>query len=139
MIPIDVREAMDRLRALAVHCGLSPQPPAALEPWCRAQTVADLNAVLDALQEARAPSKARNKIPPDPAEVTAYSAEIGYPMDGQAWCDHYAVKGWAIGSSKMKDWQAAVRLWKVNGWGENGIALKPPRAPGRPPTNFGRF
>jgi len=54
--------------------------------------------------------------PPSPEEVTAYAAEIGYPLDGQAWCDSYAQKGWLVGKAKMKDWRAAVRNWKRNGW-----------------------
>ncbi len=54
--------------------------------------------------------------PPTPDEVTQYTAEIGYPMDGAAWCDSYAQKGWMVGKSKMKDWKAAARNWKRNGW-----------------------
>ncbi len=53
-------------------------------------------------------------------EVETYSKEIGYPMNGQAWCDSYAQKGWLVGKSKMKDWKAAVRNWKANGWQPNG-------------------
>jgi hypothetical protein len=55
-------------------------------------------------------------IEPSPEEVTEYSASIGHPMDGQAWCDSYAVKGWKVGKNVMKDWKAAVRTWKNNGW-----------------------
>jgi hypothetical protein len=64
-------------------------------------------------------------IPPSPADVTAYSASIGYPLNGQAWCDAYAVKGWKIKGQKMKDWQCAVRIWKTNRYGQDGIALSP--------------
>jgi hypothetical protein len=64
------------------------------------------------------PAKARFT-PPEPAEVEAYSREIGYPLNGQAWCDSYAQKGWLVGKSKMKDWKAAVRNWKSNGWKPN--------------------
>lgn len=66
----------------------------------------------------------RKKVPPTPEQVTAYSAAIGYPMDGQAWCDSYEVKGWKVGDHRMKDWQAAVRNWKANRYGQDGIALK---------------
>lgn len=65
----------------------------------------------------------RKKVPPTPEQVTAYSASIGYPMNGQAWCDSYEVKGWKVGKERMKDWQAAVRTWKANGYGKDGIAL----------------
>lgn len=64
-------------------------------------------------------------IPPTPEQVTAYSASIGYPMNGQAWCDSYQIKDWMVGKVKMKDWQAAVRNWKTSGYGNHGITLKP--------------
>lgn len=70
----------------------------------------------------------RRRIPPTPEQVTAYSAFIGYPMDGQAWCDAYASKGWKVGKAPMKDWQAAVRTWRTQGYGQNGIALKAARS-----------
>jgi hypothetical protein len=71
------------------------------------------------------------EMPPPPAFVTAYSASIGYPIDGQKWCDSYAAKGWIVsGKAKMKDWHAAVRNWKTNRWGrDNGIALITSTAP----------
>lgn len=62
-------------------------------------------------------------IPPTPEEVTAYAAEIGYPLNGAAWCDSYAQKGWMVGKSKMKDWNAAVRNWKANGWQPTGATV----------------
>lgn len=71
----------------------------------------------------------RKKIPPTPEQVTAYSASIGYPLDGAEFCDSYAAKGWMVGRTKMKDWQSAVRNWKRNGWGHQlpgpGKATKP--------------
>ena len=53
-------------------------------------------------------------IKPDPSAVTAYAASIGYNLDGEQFCDYYASKGWLVGKSPMKDWQAAVRTWKRN-------------------------
>ena len=47
-----------------------------------------------------------------PEEVEAYAASIEFVLDGQQFCDTYQKKGWMIGSSPMRDWQAAVRLWK---------------------------
>jgi uncharacterized protein YdaU (DUF1376 family) len=55
-------------------------------------------------------------LPPTPEAVTEYSRSIAYPLDGQAWCDSYAAKGWMIGKNRMKDWQATVRNWKTNKW-----------------------
>ena len=61
--------------------------------------------------------RAASFVPPTPAEVTAYSIEIGYPLDGVEWCEGYQTKGWKTsGSAKMVDWQAAVRKWKAGGW-----------------------
>jgi hypothetical protein len=65
----------------------------------------------------------RKGIPPLPALVEAYSASIGYPLDGPGWCDSYATKGWKVGRTRMVDWQAACRAWKINKWGQGGIAL----------------
>lgn len=74
-----------------------------------------------------APTKAGSDVPPSPEAVAAYSASIGYPVDGRAWCDFYEQKGWMIGNkAKMKNWQAAVRTWKTNRWGQGGIALAQP-------------
>lgn len=64
-------------------------------------------------------------VQPTPQEVTEYSASIGHPMDGQAWCDSYTVKGWKVGKNVMKDWKAAVRTWKNNGW--NPVASVKPK------------
>lgn len=63
-----------------------------------------------------APARPKSFSPPSPQEVAEYSLSIGYPLNGQAWCDSYAQKGWMVGKSKMKDWRAAVRNWKANGW-----------------------
>lgn len=63
--------------------------------------------------------------PPSADEVAQYSQEIGYPLDGQAWCDHYASKGWVVGKhARMRDWRATVRNWKRNSWGGDGIKMK---------------
>lgn len=76
-------------------------------------------------------------IPPSPADVTRYSASIGYPLDGQAWCDCYAQKGWVVGKTKMKDWQAAVRSWKANRWGLGTIAKE--SAATTSPKDYSKF
>ncbi len=49
-----------------------------------------------------------------PAPVTAeeaaeYGRSIGSPVDARAWFDYYAARGWQMGKSPMKDWQAAFR------------------------------
>ena len=53
-------------------------------------------------------------VKPDPQAVTSYAASLGYKLDGEAFCDYYESKGWLVGKSPMKCWQAAVRTWKRN-------------------------
>lgn len=79
----------------------------------------------------------RGEIPPAPEDVTAYSAEIGYPMDGQKWCDSYAQKGWKVGKAVMVDWRAAVRNWKANRWGLGTVTLGTPKA--QEPQDYSKF
>ena len=49
---------------------------------------------------------------PTPEQVTEYGKQIGFKLDGQAFCDSYEAKGWLIGKTPMKDWQASVRTWR---------------------------
>jgi len=67
---------------------------------------------------------ARNTIPPTMQDVTAYVDEKGYTdIDPQRFFDFYESKGWMVGKSKMKDWQAALRGWHSrNGKGGHGLA-----------------
>ena len=51
---------------------------------------------------------------PTPVEISEYSKSIGFNLDGQKFCDYYEAKGWLVGKSPMKSWQAAVRTWKSN-------------------------
>lgn len=50
--------------------------------------------------------------PPTVDEVTAYCTERKNRIDPERFVDFYASKGWLVGKSKMKDWQAAVRSWE---------------------------
>lgn len=49
--------------------------------------------------------------PPTLADVQAYAAEKGLTIDALRFTDFYASKGWKVGTTPMKDWQAAVRNW----------------------------
>jgi hypothetical protein len=48
---------------------------------------------------------------PSPDEVRSYASEKGLAVDAERFCDFYASKGWKVGKSPMKDWQAAARNW----------------------------
>lgn len=49
---------------------------------------------------------------PTAAEVQAYCDSRQNGINGTAFCDFYESKGWVVGKSPMKDWQAAVRTWE---------------------------
>jgi hypothetical protein len=57
-------------------------------------------------------SKRKNFIPPTVDEVAAYCRERENYIDPEKFVDYYTSKGWLVGSSKMKDWKAAVRNWE---------------------------
>lgn len=50
-------------------------------------------------------------VPPTPGEVRAYCADKGYSVDADAFVDFYESKGWVVGRSPMRSWQAACRTW----------------------------
>ena len=50
-------------------------------------------------------------VPPTIEEVRAYCLENGYDVDPEQFVDFYQSKGWKIGKSPMKDWEAAIRTW----------------------------
>jgi len=51
-------------------------------------------------------------VPPTVDQVSEYVRARGSPVDAQQFVDFYASKGWMVGKSKMKDWQASVRTWE---------------------------
>ena len=56
----------------------------------------------------------RNKIPPTVDMVREYCIERKNNVCAEQFVSHYESKGWKIGKSPMKDWQAAVRTWENN-------------------------
>ena len=55
--------------------------------------------------------KPRRSLCPTLGEIKDYCLENGYKIDAQRFYDFYEAKGWRIGTSPMKNWQAAVRTW----------------------------
>ena len=45
-------------------------------------------------------------------EVTDYCRERNSTVDPGEFIDFYDSKGWKVGSTPMKDWQAAIRNWE---------------------------
>ena len=54
----------------------------------------------------------RNVIPPQPEWVKEYCESRKNNVDYQKFMDFYESKGWLVGKTKMKDWEAAVRTWE---------------------------
>lgn len=53
-------------------------------------------------------------IPPKPDWVSDYCKERNNGITASEFIDFYESKGWVVGKSKMKDWQAAIRTWEKN-------------------------
>lgn len=56
--------------------------------------------------------RSARSIPPTVDEVRAYCEKRKNGIDPESFVDFYTSKGWMIGKSKMRDWQAAVREWE---------------------------
>lgn len=50
--------------------------------------------------------------PPTLDDVAQYCKERGNAINPQRFIDFYESKGWMVGTSKMKNWKAAVRTWE---------------------------
>lgn len=70
--------------------------------------------------------KKGNFVPPSFSDVSDYSKQIAYDLNVDSFLNSYEQKGWMVGKNKMKDWKAAVRNWKSNGWGKNAEKPKTP-------------
>ena len=53
-------------------------------------------------------------IKPSLDEVKAYCDERGSCVDPRRFVDFYDSKGWMVGTSPMRDWQACVRKWETD-------------------------
>lgn len=60
-------------------------------------------------------TKVRKFSKPSVDEVKAYCDSRNNNIDAEAFCDFYESKGWKVGNTPMKDWQAAVRTWEKAG------------------------
>lgn len=52
--------------------------------------------------------------PPTIEEITSFCNERGNNIDPIAFFNFYEQKNWKVGSTKMKDWKAAVITWERN-------------------------
>ena len=51
-------------------------------------------------------------VEPSVEEVQSYCERENIQVDPKRFCAYYAAKGWRIGNSPMRDWQAAIRGWE---------------------------
>ena len=62
---------------------------------------------------------------PSLEEIKAYCSERNNSVDPEAFYEHYETKGWLVGRTPMKDWQAAVRTWEIRDRKESGRDDRP--------------
>lgn len=62
-------------------------------------------------------------VPPSRDEVEAYAREIDYHIDADRFLAYYAGNGWRMGGNPMRDWRAALRLWRCRDV-EKGIDVR---------------
>ena len=55
--------------------------------------------------------KEKNVIPPSFDMVNNYIEENNLNVEADRFIDYYDSKGWIVGKTKMKDWQATLRNW----------------------------
>ncbi|MCC8129409.1 MAG: helix-turn-helix domain-containing protein [Clostridiales bacterium] len=55
--------------------------------------------------------RAKPASPPSLDEVRDYCTQQGYDIDPERFVDYYEARGWMLGKTRMKSWQAAVRTW----------------------------
>ena len=58
------------------------------------------------------PSKSKRFIKPTIDDIQKYCTERKNNIDANNFYDFYESKGWSVGTSRMKDWKAAVRTWE---------------------------
>lgn len=69
-----------------------------------------------------APAPKRYKFtPPTVEQVTAYCKERNNGIDAERFISYYEARGWKLGNTPMKSWQAAVRTWEKNKKGNENI------------------
>lgn len=66
----------------------------------------------ECIMVADAPTHTQRFIKPTIDEIRSYCKERRNNVDAEKFFNWYEMKGWRVGKSPMKDWQAAVRTWE---------------------------
>jgi len=74
----------------------------------------NLDDVKDQKKEKEKPASKRKRfIKPSVEEIKKYCDEQKNDVDAEQFFNFYESKGWMVGRTKMKDWQASVRTWEI--------------------------
>ena len=72
----------------------------------------NVNANVNGNVEEKKKTTKKGFVKPTIKEITAYCNERKNNIDPQKFFDFYESKGWRVGITPMKDWQAAIRNWE---------------------------
>lgn len=86
-----------------------------------------LHSVSVSVSESVSEEKIRNQIPPSIESIVEYCNQRQNNIIPQKFFDHYQSKGWMVGRTKMKDWQAAIRTWESSGFNDKGSVKTGPK------------
>lgn len=75
-------------------------------------SVENIDASSDALNNAKPKKTPKRFIPPTVEEVAAYCRERNNGIDAEAFVAYYDSKNWMIGSNKMTKWKSAIVTWE---------------------------
>jgi len=78
--------------------------------WYKVSSLGLLNPFMAKQREDKTPVKRFCK--PTIEEVKTYCLERKNGIDAEQFWNFYESKGWKVGKTPMKDWQAAVRTWE---------------------------
>lgn len=71
-------------------------------------------------KEIQPPAPKTRFVKPTLEEIKNYCQSQNYDIDAQGFYDFYESKGWKVGNSPMKNWQATVRNWERRNKQEGG-------------------
>lgn len=80
-----------------------------------------LSSSLDEKTEIESGNHSKRFQKPKIEEIKAYCKTRHNNVDAVKFYDFYESKGWLVGKTKMRDWQAAVRTWERNTTGKTEI------------------
>ena len=69
--------------------------------------------------------KLKRFTPPTREEISEYCNTHSFPINIDAFIDHYNSNGWKVGKNKMSDWRATVRNWHRRDKDQRKALIKP--------------